>query len=298
MNKYDNNLTSINFLTLYSKLIELKPNIEISYLTVEEIIKVKNFPIKEQNSLDILPEDIKQLKKNNGICLVLLTAEEILPVDGQYIYPDKEIINKLNLINEIQYKEVWYLNKKMSTVTAGLGQYGKNQLIYNKKFGFNHNIRTFLIYNPVTNLLSRDKANYNIMNMCKDCNECEKNCPAHAINCSDYPFWLNEQQCRDFYSYGEHPTIPSLKYGINTFLNHPYSDEELKKVTDAVSFKKLFKFENRENRVNLNGKTYIIDIDFCKECMNQKPCRKKEYIYDKNLCKIVNEKPYDPFAIY
>jgi hypothetical protein len=32
--------------------------------------------------------------------------------------------------------------------------------------------------------------------------------------------------------------------------------------------------------------------------MNQMPCRKTKYEYDKNYCEIISEKPYDPFAIY
>lgn len=288
MKKDYSNLPSIDFFILYSKLVELKPDIEISYLTVQEIFKVQNFPIKENHSFNISEEDLVQIENNGGICLVIMSTINI----------DQEINNKLQNIPGIKYQEVWYLNKKMAAVTSGLGQYGKNQLVYNSNFGFDHSISTFLIYNPIKNLFIHSKANYNYLDLCKNCNECEKNCPVKAINCSDYPFWLNENKCRNFYNFGEHPTIPSLKYGINAFLGHPYSDTELKQVTNHYTFKQLFGFENRESRVDINNNTYIIDVDFCRECMNQKPCRKKEHTYTKDFYKIVEEKPYDPLAVY
>jgi epoxyqueuosine reductase QueG len=100
--------------------------------------------------------------------------------------------------------------------------------VYTKKFGFHHNIWTFGIRNCVTNLPTRNIPNYYYADICNNCNECIKNCPAHAIHGDQYPGWLDRLRCIQFYHYGEHPYIPSIKYEINKFLNYPHSEEELK----------------------------------------------------------------------
>lgn len=283
------NLPPINFNDIYSSFIKEKQNIKISYLNIDELIKVNNFPIKE-NKFEFHPNDIKLIKQNQGICLVILVKE----------YTNKQInpINFLQTIPNLIFYEIFYSNKKMSAVTSGLGQYGKNQLIYNNDFGFEHSIRLFLIYNKVYNLPKRLNPNYNQLDMCKNCNECVKNCPAHAIHGDDYPNWLDEDACRDFYAFGDHDRIVSTKYGINLFLGNKFTDEQLKQVQTQEDFMELFGFENTETQVNKDGKTYQLEITYCRECINQIPCRKVEYKYNKNYCRILSEKPYDPNAIY
>lgn len=274
----------INFLDIYCSLIAVSPNLQISYLTKSEIIKNLNFPIKESDT-----EEIKTTKdellhiSEKAICLI--TIEE----NGPSLATGKcqitfEILNK---IKGIKIKKFNYLNKKFAAVMAGLGQYGKNQLIYNQTFGFNISINTFIIYNDVINLPIRESPNYNILSLCDGCNLCAINCPAKAIHIEENgPHWLDANACRKFYMYGDHPVIPSAKYGINTFLNNKYSEEELLKVTDYKSFEELFGFPDRENCIEIDGEKYQISIDFCKECTNQLPCRKQEYIYYKDKIRV------------
>lgn len=267
----------INFLNIYYALSEFFPFIQFSYLTKQEIIKNLNFPIKDIH----LSKDEKDVKdeilnlSDKAICLII--AEQ------QSYKSSLNAFDKLNNIEGIKIKKINFLNKKLSAVMAGLGQYGKNQLIYHQDFGFEVRFQMYIVYNDVINLPIRNIPNYNILSLCKNCNLCSMNCPAKAIHIEENgPHWLDINACRSFYVYGEHNTIPSIKYGINHFLDNKYSQEELLKVVDRNSFKQLFGFDDKEIAVERDGKTYLLDIDFCKECMNQPPCRKKIYTYDKN----------------
>ena len=199
--------------------------------------------------------------------------------------------NKLNL----QCEETYHINKKMSALLSGLGQYGKNQLIYNKDFGFHLSISTFFIFNPIINLPVRPKPKYSYMDLCNNCDLCIKNCPAQAIHGNDFPGWLDLQSCRKFFCFGNHPTICSTKYGINSFLNHKFSETQLAEINDEETFKKIFGFTNKECVVKLNNKFYVLEIKYCRECMNQIPCRKIEYEYDKNFYKIQQIRDDNPW---
>jgi ferredoxin len=115
----------------------------------------------------------------------------------------------------------------------------------------------FIIDNNVINLPVRNRPNYDLLSLCDGCNLCAKNCPAKAIHLEDgKPYWLDANACRTFFIYGDHPNISTVKYSINKFLHNKYSNEELLKVVDKDSFKKLFGFEEQETVVNLNGKYY------------------------------------------
>ena len=300
MNRLDldklKNLNTIDFNKIYSAFLKTQLNIKISYLTADEIYQVKNFPIKEEmRSFELSPRILKQLKDNNGICLVVLNGEH-----GKAKYHEahiKDLVPQiLNEISGLEHAHLYYFNRKMAAVTSGLGQYGKNQLVYNKDFGFHHSIWTFAIFNPVINLPIRNIPKYSYMDICTDCNECIKHCPAQAIHGDEYPGWLDKGICQGFFQFGNHPIIPSTKYGINLFLGKPFSDEQLEAVHDQASFEQLFGFENTEGKIHYNGKTYRVDMHFCRECMNQLPCRKRSYSYDKNYHKVVNERPYEPDA--
>lgn len=190
-------------------------------------------------------------------------------------------INILEKISNLNFDQFYKVNKKMSAITAGLGQYGKNQLVYTKKFGFHHNIWTFGIRNQVINLPTRNIPNYYYVDICTNCDECVKNCPAHAIHGDQYPGWLDRLKCIQFYHYGEHPYIPSIKYEINKFLNYPHSEEELKQVHDREDFKNLFGFTlEGETGVKIEDQPFVTTRQYCCECMNQIPCRRVELLYN------------------
>ena len=106
---------------------------------------------------------------------------------------------------------------------GGLGQYSKNQLVYNNDYGFLHMTRIFAIYNSITNLPIRQLPAYGYTEMCINCNECIKNCPAHAIH-NDLNFaWVDYDRCRNYCFFGESNKFYSVKYGINEFLNNQFT---------------------------------------------------------------------------
>lgn len=273
---YNINLKSINFNQIYGELISSDFDIKISYIISEEFIKIYNFPLKDKQDDTISELDFNLIKNNELICLICLTPEGILSNEKD------KIINQLKNLPSLNFKEIDYLNKKMAAVQAGLGQYGKNQLVYNQDFGFHCDISIFLIYNKVLNLPIRKEADFNQLNLCKNCNACQKSCPIQALHGNDFPSWIDANSCRQFYMYGDHPTISSLKYGINKFLETNYSEDELKQIQDPASFEQLFQIKDEGMVLVKEGKVYMIDITYCRECMNQLPCRKIKYEYDKN----------------
>lgn len=277
-------MTPIKFLNIYNALLDFSPNIQISYLTKQELIRNLNFPLKDtpspekENEIAKLHEKTLFWMPDKAICLITIVPNDIT----FNIY--ESALEALNSIDSIKVEEFKWFNKKFAAVTAGLGQYAKNQLIYSYDFGFDIDIKMFVVYNDVINLPKKNRPNYNILSFCEGCNLCALSCPAKAIHIEEEgPHWLDIRACRNFYVYGDHPNIISAKHGINIFLNNKYSQEELATVVDDKSFEKLFGFKDKETMVDMDGSTYQLSIDFCRECMNQKPCRKKEHIYHKNV---------------
>ncbi len=269
-------MKTINFIDIYCSLLKFQPDIQISYLTKQEIIKNFNFPTKNSETEESkwIKDNIDQISKNS-ICLIIMIKNGCLTFT--------KALEVLNNIQGIQIKKYDYFNKKMAAVMAGLGQYAKNQLIYNQDFGFDNSIETYFIYNDVINLPLRNKSNYSLLSLCDRCNLCEVNCPAKAIHIEENgPCWLDAKACRSFYTYGDHPIIPSVKYIVNTFLGSPYTEEELKTIKDYKSFKEHFNCVNKEHIVEKDGQKYRLGINFCNECLNQIPCRKSAHTYDKN----------------
>lgn len=270
----NNNLNFINFKQLEQAFAHME--VKLSYLTASEVNKVLNFPLKENHPFDFSMED---LQNNNGICLILLEND-------QKAYGFQTIYQIIENFPFLHCHEVYCLHKKLAVVMAGMGQWGKNQLVYCEDYGFNTTIRTFIIYNPVINLPKRNAANFSLLSLCENCNECIKNCPAHAIHGNDTPMWLDRFACNNFYGFGDSDKVPTLKYGINLFLNNKLTKEELLQVKDPESFKKFFGFEYKEFVVELDGMRYALRTDTCSECTNQIPCRKFERIYDKNFVRL------------
>lgn len=275
-------MKTINFLDIYYILKDFLPHIQFSYLTKQEIVKNLNFPIKEL----ALQEEVIPVFSEKAICLIVAeSCHRSFPLDY--------FVNLQN-IDGIKIEKINFINKKFAVVMAGLGQYGKNQLIYNQDLGFDLHLETYLIYNDVINLPIRDNPNYNILSLCKDCNLCALNCPAKAIHIEENgPHWLDQDACRNFYLYGDHKSIPSVKYGINLYLKNKYSKEELSTVKDKESFRALFGFDDKDFVSKENEEEYQLEIDFCRECMNQAPCRKKLYIYNKENINFRKTKKFD-----
>ena len=285
------NQNIIDFNDIYQSLLPL--SIKLSYLTFPEIIKLFNFPIKEkyeENNFHFF--DKTWLEKNSqGICLVICYGGIIPTIKEQPVnkHIRESLVDYLSQINNLHFISIYSLNKKMAAVMSGLGQYGKNQLIYNPTFGFHTDIWLFYITNPVINLPLRNKPKYTYMDMCANCNECIKHCPAHALHGDDYPGWLDIEKCMSFYNYGDHEYIPSVKYIINQFVGNKISQEKLKNIQNENDFKQAFGFENRETAIYYNNKAYRIAFNTCHECRSKLPCSKISYDYNKNFYRIIEE---------
>lgn len=287
-------MEAINFLDIYYSLLSFKPDVLFSYLTADELLRIYNTPIKEQTDIYFTIEDYKEIKNNHGIGLIIMTNTGNT-LNNENSFPKyNNFEDALKDIPGIILKEHNRLNKKMAAVLSGLGQYGKNQLIYNYSFGFEHTLNLYVIYNKVFNLPIRHKPNFQLLDLCTNCNLCEQNCPAKAIHAScEGPMWLDKESCRDFFNFSDHEYISSTKYGINAFLGYPFSNEQLKKVQDPKSFEDLFGFEYYQNHVIKDGEKYHLNIKYCRECMNQLPCRKRIQQYDKNFFEILPLKEYN-----
>lgn len=271
-----------NFNEIYSVLTPLKPCIKISYLKPMEMRKVLNFPHKEHFP-DISSNDIDFIESQNGLFLVIMQNGDISNLPKEYRADvNKILVEKLKSIKPLGFKEISYINKKLALVLAGLGQYSRNQLVYNTDYGFFHMTRIFSIYTPVNNLPQRNQPIYTYTEMCKNCNECIKNCPAQAIHDDKYFSWVDRVRCEDYCFFGESDKFFTVKYSINKFWNNKFSKEQLLQIKDAKSFKNLFGFDCQDAYIpDINGNIKLLGFDSCRECMNQLPCRKQKYIYNK-----------------
>ena len=86
-----------------------------------------------------------------------------------------EIAIKLELVNYKTMTDVSFLDEKLLAYLAGLGGYGKNNLIITKKYGTNI---------AIGEIITDKVLNYNNINKespCNDCTICLKACPTKAI---------------------------------------------------------------------------------------------------------------------
>ncbi len=89
--------------------------------------------------------------------------------------------------------------RKLAAVCAGLGEYGKNNIIYVKSMGSFVRLASYFSDLPVEEDYWRDPI---AMRRCENCQACLNACPTHAIN-SDR-FLLHTERCITFWN--EKPT--------------------------------------------------------------------------------------------
>lgn len=87
----------------------------------------------------------------------------------------EEVAKHLGLVNYHTMTDISFLDEKLLAYTAGLGGYGKNNLIISKKYGTNFAIGEILTDKVL------DYNNKFIDSPCKDCTICLKACPTSAI---------------------------------------------------------------------------------------------------------------------
>lgn len=243
----------------------------IGYLNKNDLVFLNNSPVKFETAA-YLAEEIK-----TGLVFVKHT------IDYDYtMYNDiQDILNQNTNLNF----EVWSsTNLKQAAICAGLGQYGKNQLLYDYCFGFDNHIVCILFFDEFDNLPEKKEPNWNFLPQCEGCFDCFNACPVKAIHNQTIPYWVDVVKCDDFSTWGDHPTIPSMKYLWGEKLcNPPISKNILKYIhSPKESLEALGKQINMP--IKENGKEIWAQLPTCRECASQPKCSKYngEYPYDRN----------------
>lgn len=169
------------------------------------------------------------------------------------------------------------LNEKKAAVLAGLGQQGRNTVFYSYRFGFDVHIRTFILHDAeVINLPPRKKPNFNFLSQCEGCHDCANACPVGAIhNEHNNNIWVDLHKCMFFCHYGNHPTIPSIKFGWRDLYHPEISNEDLEKITTPSEMHAAFGISDFESIVHLpDGGLQFINYPVCRECVSQSKCSK------------------------
>ena len=83
-----------------------------------------------------------------------------------------------------------YTNFKEAALLSGIGSRAKNSLIYNRKFGFQCKMCTFMFTSNILNPPDT-KPSTDILDLCVGCDDCINNCPAKAI----HEDWIDAKAC-------------------------------------------------------------------------------------------------------
>lgn len=272
-------LKPINYNNLISNFD--KQEWDFSYLTYSEMMEVLNFPVKISiNHLEHLIQH-PDLPDTATFLIVVKRTQ-----DYDYSIGDIFIKNCSNHFPEIKLGNFW-CNYKYAAVKAGLGQYAKNSLFYHPIFGFETHLYVAIIYSPLYNLPNRNKSNFNYLKQCDNCNDCAQSCPVQAIHNKDQFCWIDMEKCDNFCMFGNHPTIPSVKWNY-IFLNH-LSLEEKYAIQTYDEFNTQFpNLQIGSGIIDDNGRTCWYQYPTCRECTSQKKCSKYNghYPYDWNNVQI------------
>lgn len=239
---------------------------DIGYLTHEDLIQLMNFPIKMAS---VKLDNLQDIYNNNyfGILVIKHTKNYDYSIDQDLPLLLSQIPD-LNFIAPIQY-----FSLKIAQVLAGTGQYGKNQVIYNYRFGFETHVGLALIKNELINLPIRNKPNWEYLPQCSNCDDCYNACPVGALHNKDKFPWVDMIKCNMFNHYGNHPIIPSIKWSYGKIIcDPPIKDSILFNIqTDEDLFNTLG-IKRIPNKINtLTGEKYI-QYPICRECTSQPKC--------------------------
>ena len=243
-------------------------NWDIGYLTTQDLQQLIAFPIKEHNIMDIkyqllLEQFIKY--QATGIIFVKQT--------NSYDYSMTPYINlQMQKIAGLTYTSQFIISYKTAMILAGLGQYGKNQIIYSYKFGFDIHIHLIVVLNPIKNLPIRNKPNWNFLPQCENCTDCFNACPVHAIHNQEKPYWIDDRACRNFCGYGNDLKIPSIKWAIGRQLG--IADELLEPISNIEEAIKYLGTGLMDCVISENNQQYLLICDNCRECCSQPKCSK------------------------
>lgn len=197
----------------------------------------------------------------NGIVLVRYT--EVANDYSLYKEAEKILEKKFDKSNFV----FTYTNYKESAILSGMGIRAKNSLIYNRKFGFQSKICSFMFSSNITNV-PNIKPNRGILDLCEGCEDCIKNCPVGAI----HEEWIDAAKCDNHIGEGikwfwydkMQPNIPrEVVETWNTWENMP----RLEWGQGVDGFYKL-----DGHQLTRDGKP--ISMTHCRECVLQPRCSK------------------------
>lgn len=255
---------------------------DFSYLTFEEMQEVLNFPIKfAPNFIERqLYSDININKDAIFLVVVQRTIDYDYSLNNNFF----KICNK-SLPSLIV--EPFWCNFKYAAVKSGLGQYAKNSLFYHPLFQFETHIGVFLIHNSIKNLPLRQPVNFNFLDQCNGCKDCFEACPANAIHNQDAFIWIDAFQCDNFCFFGNHSTIPSIKWNKIPIEQEITDYQTIFDIQTSQDFFKMFPTANKANYIDNKGQIHNIQYPICRECTSQSKCSKYggKYPYNWNNVK-------------
>lgn len=234
---------------------------DVGWLSKEDLVNLVNSPIKMNDNPLWKVED-------NDIGLIFIKHTP------RYDYSiNVEIKVWLN-----QQKMNWSyvnMNLKKAGVLAGKGQQAKNTVFYSDRFGFDVHLMAYVLHEEeFINLPKRKTPNFNFLPQCEGCNDCAKACPVQAIhNDILQNIWVDAQKCMNFCDFGDHPTIPSIKYGWRNLVMPGMEEETLQMIKtpdDLLAFTGFSDFESYIDTED-NRRQYI-NYPVCRECVSQSKC--------------------------
>lgn len=268
----------------YNILKKMFPSNEydLGFLKKNDIKFLCNSPVK------LYPIDDEIDLKKYKIGLVIIKKTET------YDYSVFQDIKQIFLKNNFNYSYfVWErINLKNAAILAGLGQYGKNQLIYNYKFGFNIHIAVILLPFYLTNLPIRKKPKWNYLKQCQNCNDCAMHCPVKAIHIDSVPHWVDTFLCDNFCHFGNDKNIPSIKqFWGKKIITPPIPDDILKDINTFKDCHEKIGLDIHRSYIINNQEVYI-QFPVCHECYSQPKCSKYngQYPYQQLEMKVIPKK--------
>jgi len=167
-----------------------------------------------------------------------------------------------------------YTNFKESAVLSGIGTRAKNSLIYNRKFGFQSKICSFMFVSKIVNY-PKVTPNKGLLDLCDGCEDCINNCPVNAI----HEDWIDAKACDNHIGQGikwfwydkMQPDIPRKE--VETWVSWE-TMPVLKWGQGVDGFYKMDGYQLKKD-----GKP--IPMTHCRECVLQPRCSKAP-ILDEN----------------
>lgn len=259
---------------------------DIGYLYGNEMTEVLNHPIKYNTNL------IEWVLKNPPFFLpddiFLVVVKQNYDYNYTHLKQFQDVCN-LNF-PDLDFTYIEPCNLKYAAVRAGLGRYAKNSLFYHNKFKFETHLAVAYVGKQIIDLPERNQYNLNVLELCSNCNDCIKACPAQAIHFDQGLNWIDLQACDNFCHFGNDKKIPSLKWSLVKFcksISHLKYDE----IYNIHNFPQWIEILNKENvsELEISPMTSYMHFPICRECTSQKRCSKYEgkYPYDWNACEVI-----------